>query len=454
MQAIARTPMDFSRTSYFQNKLRGMVLDREKLVYDAVHGCISLESECVTFVDNPAFQRLRDLVQLGTSSFVYPGATHKRFEHCLGVAHLAGQSIAHIQAKQPGLRITDRDCMLVKIAGLCHDLGHGPFSHAFDGEFLPQALGPNCVWKHEHGSIMMLEYIIDDECIDVTREELRMLRKMICGDEGETKSIAKEEKPFLYDIVSNSRNSLDVDKFDYLQRDAYHIGFGGIEFSRLMLNSRVIDDEICFASKEVFNLYEVFHSRHYMHKQVYTHRVSKAVEYMIRDALLEANQVMKIADSIKDPEMYMRMTDSILYAIEYSQDARLSKARDIIARVRRRDLYKMASEAVLSYIPSDQVEPVDITTCQSGSLLVPDDIIVQCFTIDYSQRNSNPIDSVHFYSSQNRDLKFTIGSEQVSLLLPNKFSESYIRVFCRDPTVEKLAAAANALSVFLKTRGL
>lgn len=117
-----------------------------KVFNDSVHGHIELHPLLIKIIDTPEFQRLRFIKQLGMCHFVYPGAVHSRFEHSLGVSYLAGQLTRSLQSKQKELNITDEDILCVEIAGLCHDLGHGPFSHLFDDLFLKK-VRPDFVGK-------------------------------------------------------------------------------------------------------------------------------------------------------------------------------------------------------------------------------------------------------------------------------------------------------------------
>ena len=123
-------------------------------------------------------QRLRGLKQLGTAELVYTTATHTRFEHSLGVGHLAEKKLKGIAERQPRLQITEKDILCVKIAGLLHDLGHGPFSHVYDGlfrdELKKRACGNDSLykdvpsdkrmmmdgWKHEDASLSMLDALL------------------------------------------------------------------------------------------------------------------------------------------------------------------------------------------------------------------------------------------------------------------------------------------------------
>ncbi|CAF3733659.1 unnamed protein product [Rotaria sp. Silwood1] len=130
-----------------------------KIFNDPIHGSIELHWLLVKIIDTPEFQRLRRLKQLGASYYVYPGACHQRFEHSIGTCYLAGELLMHLRQKQPELNITEKDSLCVQMAALCHDLGHGPFSHMF--ETVIAELRPQIHWKHEHASVQMFNYIIE-----------------------------------------------------------------------------------------------------------------------------------------------------------------------------------------------------------------------------------------------------------------------------------------------------
>ncbi|KAF9981881.1 SAM domain and HD [Mortierella antarctica] len=392
----------------------------EKYINDPIHGHVLLDSDCLSCIDTPQFQRLRDLTQLGSAYYVFPGATHKRFEHSIGTSHLAGELVERFRDTQPELEISASDVKCVKLAGLCHDLGHGPFSHVFDNEFIPRAI-PGSTWTHEQGSEMMLEYLVDENAVDIDSEELNFIKDLIMGERRGN----SQRRAFLFDIVSNKRNSLDVDKYDYLQRDCYNVGIrsAGFDCSRIMRMSRVIDDQICWHHKEVYNLYELYHTRFSLFKRVYTHRVGKAIEYMLTDALLAADSIMGISSSIFRGEDYLNLTDDIIRQIERSPLEGLDESKAILKRVRTRNLYKFVDELL---IPLEKL-----------GRLTKDDVIVEFLKNNYAMKDQNPVDGIKFFSKQNNSVSYHIPKEKVSSLIPSEFQENIIRVYARDPSKVK-----------------
>ena len=132
-----------------------------KVFNDPIHGHIELSPLCISIIDTPQFQRLRDISQLGGAYFVFPGAATKRFEHSLGVSFLAKKFVTMISINQPELNITSADILCIEIAGLCHDLGHGPFSHLFESKFLHKIMNSED-FKHEHASIAIFDILIKE----------------------------------------------------------------------------------------------------------------------------------------------------------------------------------------------------------------------------------------------------------------------------------------------------
>ena len=169
--------------------------------------------------------------------------------------------------------LSHMDKLSIQLAGLCHDLGHGPFSHVFDNEFLPRRHAgwdpKNAAWNHEAMSADMFEWMVEDNHIDVDGEVVKRVRDLITSNDAD----APADKKFLWDIVANKRNSVDVDKSEYIMRDAYNTNVkGSVDISRLMSFMKVIDDKICFKASEVYNVYELFHTRASLHQKVYTHK--------------------------------------------------------------------------------------------------------------------------------------------------------------------------------------
>nr|4QG4_A Chain A, Deoxynucleoside triphosphate triphosphohydrolase SAMHD1 [Homo sapiens]4QG4_B Chain B, Deoxynucleoside triphosphate triphosphohydrolase SAMHD1 [Homo sapiens]4QG4_C Chain C, Deoxynucleoside triphosphate triphosphohydrolase SAMHD1 [Homo sapiens]4QG4_D Chain D, Deoxynucleoside triphosphate triphosphohydrolase SAMHD1 [Homo sapiens] len=453
--------------------------DTMKVINDPIHGHIELHPLLVRIIDTPQFQRLRYIKQLGGGYYVFPGASHNRFEHSLGVGYLAGCLVHALGEKQPELQISERDVLCVQIAGLCHDLGAGPFSHMFDGRFIPLAR-PEVKWTHEQGSVMMFEHLINSNGIKpvmeqyglIPEEDICFIKEQIVGplespveDSLWPYKGRPENKSFLYEIVSNKRNGIDVDKWDYFARDCHHLGIqNNFDYKRFIKFARVceVDNElrICARDKEVGNLYDMFHTRNSLHRRAYQHKVGNIIDTMITDAFLKADDYIeitgaggkkyRISTAIDDMEAYTKLTDNIFLEILYSTDPKLKDAREILKQIEYRNLFKYVGETQ----PTGQIKikredyeslPKEVASAKPKVLLdvklKAEDFIVDVINMDYGMQEKNPIDHVSFYckTAPNRAIRIT--KNQVSQLLPEKFAEQLIRVYCKKVDRKSLYAA-------------
>ncbi|PRQ41162.1 putative HD/PDEase domain-containing protein [Rosa chinensis] len=429
-----------------------------KLVHDNVHGIVYLEPLSLNFIDTEQFQRLRDLKQLGLTSMVYPGAVHSRFEHSLGVYWLAGEAINKIKTYQgEELGIDSFDVRTVKLAGLLHDIGHGPFSHMFESAFLPRVHSGD-KWSHEDMSVKMIDYIVDEHHIDIDSEELKRVKDLILASSKHVAQNAAPEKRFLYDIVANGRTGIDVDKFDYIERDSRACGIGcNFHFERLMETMRVMEDEICYRASEYLTINKLFMTRANLHRTVYTHAKVKAIELMAVDVLCKANAELGIADSIHKPSEFWKLDDSILKKIETSDNPELKEAKDLILRIRRRDLYQFCNELT---VPKDRLHNFNDITAKdiicsqkAGNVtLQEEDVVVITVKIDWTNDRNSPLERVHFFNDYESTDKFRIQVDRVSHLLPAFYQDKIVRVYSKKPNL--VAAVADAFENYqLKTYG-
>ncbi|KAJ7740601.1 hypothetical protein B0H16DRAFT_1566945 [Mycena metata] len=411
-------------------------------IKDPIHDYIPISPLMSSIIDTKQFQRLRSIKQLAASYMVWPGASHNRFEHCLGVGHLARSMAEHLRNEQPELHISARDIDCVQIAGLCHDLGHGPWSHLWDGLFIP-SVAPEKNWKHEDASKMMFRDLLETNNINLPTKDVDFILALIDGDP----RLCSEEKLFLFDIVANKRNGLDVDKFDYIARDSYMMGEPSkLSLARLIKSARVIENEICYDIKDVNQLHEICYTRFRLHKMIYHHKTAKAIEYMIVDALILAEPHLKIADRIEVPRKFLYLTDDIKPRIESSEDPELEASRDLFDRISHRDLYKFVDQRVVKWdrreifrehitsesivkearrLAAEQGAEVDLTQ------LTPKCVIVDHATMHYGMREKNPLDFVKFYSKRNFDKCARAQEGDYSMLMPPLFAEVVLTIFTK-----------------------
>ncbi|KAL6119052.1 samhd1 [Pungitius sinensis] len=450
--------------------MAGPQSDQSKVFNDPIHGHMEMHPLLVKIIDTPQFQRLRHIKQLGGVYYVFPGASHNRFEHSLGVAHLAGELVRALHQRQPELQITPRDILCVQIAGLCHDLGHGPFSHMFDGMFIPKAR-PGHNWKHEDASVKMLNHLVRVNNLRpvmrkhglVLPEDLYFIRELITKPQRPERPAwpyrgRPGDKSFLYEIVSNKRNGIDVDKWDYFARDCYHLGIkNNFDYSRCLMFARVCkvkgEKQICFRDKEVGNLYDMFHTRLCLHRRAYQHKVTNIVETMITEAFLKAEghilfegseESMSLSATIDDMEAYTKVTDDVFDQILNSSSDELEESRNILQAVVGRRFYKCLGQAQPTRrVNLEEMEASweDALARQVPPVLDRGDFFVDVISFDYGMKEKNPIDSVRFYKKANPNRAVWIRRNQVSNILPQQFAEQLIRVYCKNMDPGILEAA-------------
>ncbi|EHQ35739.1 HD domain-containing protein [Methanoplanus limicola] len=279
-----------------------------KFIKDPVHGYVEVPGEILPFLDSSAVQRLRYVKQLGFSHLVYPGANHTRFEHSLGTMHLAG-----VMAKN--LMLSAHDTTLVSLAGLLHDIGHGPFSHATES-LMEKYIG------RQHHEI---------------RSHLKKGELAVLFEQSE---ISPDE---LYSIIGGEHNyagiihgELDVDRMDYLLRDAHYSGvpYGTVDAQRL-IHSTIISEKGLVLKKSGINAAEsLLIARTLMRPAVYYHHVSRIAEAMVK-AAAEAH-LLNIGTS--EAERLFSLNDPAFMMEVSTSDSDF--ARELMERLSVRRLYK------------------------------------------------------------------------------------------------------------------
>ena len=257
--------------------------NKHKIINDPVYGFISIPSDLIyKLVEHPYFQRLRMIKQLGLTNYVYPGATHTRFQHALGSLHLMSLAIQTIQAKSH--EITQEEAKAVSAAILLHDIGHGPFSHALEYSIIENI-------THEDISEIYMEYLNKQ-----FNGKLDMAIEIYKGD---------YKKKFLHQLVSGQ---LDVDRLDYLRRDSFFSGVveGSVSFDRIIKMLNVADGDLVIEAKGIYSIEKFLIARRFMYWQVYMHKTVFAGEQLLVN-------ILKRAKVLADSGVELFATPSLKY---------------------------------------------------------------------------------------------------------------------------------------------
>ena len=381
-----------------------------KKIYDPIHGYMDIDNISIKIIDNKYFKRLKNIKQLGTCYEVFPGASHNRFEHSIGVYYLSDKMINNLDSKY----FTNHQKKLINIAALGHDLGHGPFSHVFDNEILKDS---KSVYKHhEMRSQMILEHILKNTTfIDfkLSGYDIDFIKDLI--------EPSNEHSNYLYQIVSNNINGIDVDKMDYIQRDIYNIGLKySYDYDRILDDSKIINNNICYSEKIKNQILDMFYTRYRLHKEVYNHPVVKSIEYMVRDILLDIDTHINFKNDI-DNINFCKYDDNILKKVYDIKE--LSKGKKILNKIYNRDIYKYIGEVKYEEnILKDFISDININS---------NDIIIQDMTLSFNNSEENPINNIRFYNKNNINKDYYMSQNNITKIIPQKYSERTLRLFSK-----------------------
>lgn len=240
-----------------------------KIINDPIYGFITVPRGLILeILDHPWMQRLRRISQLGCSHFVYPGAVHSRFHHVMGAFHLMQKALSVLENK--GIEISDEERDGAYLAILLHDLGHGPFSHALEGELVP----------HSHE--------------EITKLLISKLNRDFDGKLATALQIFEGQHPRLFfnQLVAGQ---LDMDRMDYLSRDSFYTGVaeGVISYDRITLMLNTHNDQLVLEEKGIYSLEKFLTARKLMYWQVYLHKTALSAEKMLLAIIRRLKALLK-----------------------------------------------------------------------------------------------------------------------------------------------------------------
>jgi len=355
------TKLDPSRTPY----------DGTALIADPIHEYISFTVPYATadqseltekdLIDSPWVQRLRYIYQLQSARWVYPSAEHSRFVHSLGTMHVAGRFARHLY---PFLAKIFRDVpsenyieSLLRVTALVHDIGHGPFCHFFDDNFLKsfhlthEKLGQLIIREHLGPIIRKIRRSPSGPFAKGEELDADQIAHLILKEKGKDNSQMPRWLTCLQPVISGSYTG---DNLDYVLRDSYMCGVavGPVDLSRLIHYTMITDKGFTIHKTGLPALQMFLNTRMYLYSNVYYHRTTRAIDIHLRDIFGDTMRLLFPHDPRKQMDEYLTLTDwSLLEEVRGWSKSRHSMRRGLgeeWARILGRDIkWKMAYNTVL-----------------------------------------------------------------------------------------------------------
>lgn len=371
--------------------------------YDPIHGNIRISQAAQYITKHWVFDRLRHISQLGAVHFAIRYATHTRYEHSIGVAHLARYVGEHLQTIHS--EITDKMILCLEISGLCHDLGHGAYSHTFDT--MLKAINdkhPNT--HHESRSMILVRFMLEDmiskKTLGVVLDDadIRLIQYFIdpiryknqfCSyklTQTQMDDITyhppdiSKFMPGMEQIVNNPIHNVDIDKFDYLLRDAESFRFNitmpnDIKLTKILSATQIVEKTWAFCVGDYTKVYGLICRRFIFYQNYYVSPDCSVANRMFMDAVLSASSLFKLDGCLnlrdeKEIKSFCKVTDSYLrQTILNSADTskKVANAKNLLMRlIKRENWYEYIGTYVSdTSINTDTYRDLPLDVCKDKS---------------------------------------------------------------------------------------
>jgi len=454
------------------------------LIADPIHSYIPFTVPCEAdemtekaLIDSPWMQRLRYINQLQSARWVYPSAEHSRFVHSLGTMHVAGRFARQIY---PSLKALYPDCpsfcfieALLRLVGLVHDIGHGPFCHFFDHHFLKQhnltheIMGQVIVLKALAPLITKIRRSVSGdfalgEKIDPHQIAYLMNKVETGGANGQALS---QPPPWLIVLKPLFSGIFTVDNLDYVLRDAYMCGvaIGPIDLDRLMHYTFCTKQGLTLHKNGLPALRMFLNARSYLYSNVYNHRTTRAIDAHLQDIFPKTMQEIFPHHPLKRLNDYLGLTDwSLLLTVQSWEQSRSPERKRLSLEWKNillRDVkWKMAYETTFSPRENQRKKIKEINLEKAIRIRLPADLSQLSFRVDMASQDPRPVDplkmgdrQLYIYNPSSRSVSKESLMEFLDSL-PSTLIQC--RVFSQDHEHDLLLshAADSVLRIFLEKK--
>ena len=423
-------------------------INKQKDIEDYIYGLITIPTYYFNFIDSIIVQRLRNIRQIPTASYVFPSVNHSCFEHSIGTLHLSHKFIKELKDRESVLEIKPILINTVSLCGLFSNLGRVPYHESFVSFYKEKY---NIEYDYKKKALELIDKLMTDKNIDNISNknddenfDIDILKNIFTKKSNKLKYYEK--------IVDDPKTLIDCNNFDCLGRDIYKYGFNPIFDPNVLLNHAYVinEDEISYSVEDAFSVMDYYNAKYTMYTKFYSHRVSTSIELMIKDIYKNLSNVIDFNNIINDNEKFIYFFDSFLQRIKNKEKSKekYKNAIEILDRIDKRNLYTFVGEYYSSskstnnnYFDNFTVEKL-IDSKKLDSILKPEEIRIKKDVINLGVGNVDPLENVSFYDGEKIVKK---KSKEVSNLLTNKFEARIIRVYLTTNEKTKIEAAQAAL---------